>query len=74
MDYKIGDKTPDGWEITSVYHKPIYTFRKRIKITNNHKNYNGMLGYYYLDSRFKWVELDDGSRIKLLESEFEYID
>ena len=37
-------------------------------------DYKGVMGYYYFDSGFKWIETDDGKQLKLKEDEFEFVD
>jgi hypothetical protein len=80
-NYKVGDITPNGFQIVSVNYKPQYKMRKRIKITcdyiwcrNEQLDYKGVMGYYYFDSGFKWIETDDGKQLKLKEDEFEFVD
>jgi hypothetical protein len=72
-DYKIGDITPDGWEVISVNYTPQYTMRKRIIITTDYNNLKGVLGYCYFLSNTIWIETDDGKILKLREDEFEYV-
>jgi len=74
--YKKGDITPEGWEIVEVYNKPIYTMRRRVKITTNHSNLNGTLAYYYLydHPRDNKIISDDGKYcFKLKDNEYEFI-
>ena len=70
--YKKGDITSAGWEVISVNYT--YGMRKRIKITTDRFNLNGIFGFYYFDNGFKWIETDAGKTFKLRENEFEFID
>ena len=45
--YNVGDITSNGWEIVEVVTKPSYIMRKRVRITTNFMDLNGMLGYLY---------------------------
>jgi hypothetical protein len=80
-DYKVGDITPNGFEVVSVRYKPEYKMRKRVRIIcdyiwcrNEKLDYKGVMGYYYFDSGYNWVETDDGKQLLLKEYEFEFVD
>jgi len=65
---KVGDITEDGWEITKVEMRPIYTQRRRVRVVSDfledpEYNYNmeklsGKLGWQYSNNSHVWIELD----------------
>jgi len=74
-DYKVGDITPNKWEVVGISYNPQYKMRRRIRITTEYfPNLMGLMGYYYFDNHYYWVETDCGKKIKLREDEFEYVD
>ncbi len=77
MELKEGDITESGWEILSVYRKPEYKMRKRIKMVEDIDNIakKGEMGYLYSENRFFWIEIDgaDGIIWRPREGEFKYV-
>ena len=72
---KVGDITSTGWEITKVIVLNTYQMRKRVLVTDCYRSeLNGKYGYYYLEGGYKWVEIDDGMKIKLRDDEYEFVD
>ena len=83
-EYKIGDKTPNGWEVMGVKLEYRYKIRKRIKITGSkywdkdmkRRYCYGAEVWYYHDKGTKWLEDDNGRMLKfrLRDDEFKYIE
>ena len=77
-DYKIGDVTPEGFEIFEVEYIPHYKMRKRIMITNfegsSEKIKNGDMGYYEVDGPYDFIHLDNGIRARLSKNQFIFIE
>lgn len=77
-DYKVGDITPDGFEIFEVEYVPHYKMRKRIMITNfegsSEKIKNGDMGYYVINDQYGTVFLDNGIHARLSKNQFIFID
>jgi len=80
-DYKVGDITPDGFEIFEVEYVPHYKMRKRIMITNfegsTEKIKNGNMGYYVINDQYGQygtVFLDNGIHARLSKDIFIFID
>jgi len=79
-DYKVGDVTPDGFEIMDVEHITCYKKRARVEITaeiplvDTPSVQPGTKGYLYIQSeQFTWIETDDGQKLRLKDSEYEFI-
>ena len=74
-NYKKGDITQNGWEVLDVVMKTIYKMRKRVTINDDALEYNeqyiGKKGWWYLNGRFNWVELDDYPGIQFRFRELE---
>jgi len=60
VDCKVGDVTPNGFEIVEIYSKPVYKMRKRIQIKDNvyDKTLIGQKGYLYCDGPHSYIQLD----------------
>ena len=71
--YKVGDFTPEGYEVMAVNITPSYKLRRKIKITNPNLINCGEVAYYYSDQSYNWVELADGQHLKLFSNEFEFV-
>jgi hypothetical protein len=74
--YKEGDITETGWEIVEVTMKPLYKMRKRVIVNQEcwKEEYIGKQGWWYFDSGFNWVELDEypKKQIKFRDVELDY--
>ena len=71
MTLKVGDIV-DGWEVTKVEMKPIYTKRRRVKVAEDTPYYRfystidktpskvlkGDEGWQYINECHRWVVLD----------------
>jgi hypothetical protein len=63
-ELKVGDITPNGFEIVSVTMKPIYKMKKKIKMNNTFSTdeFKGKEGWMYLNGPFTYIILDGESR------------
>ena len=72
---KIGDITPNGFEIVNIYQKPVYVMRKRITIKKDvyNKEFRGKKAWLYCDGPYSYVKLDgDDRQYRFRDIEIEY--